>query len=198
MRNVKNTALKLAAFAVAMFGFGYLMVPLYDVFCDITGINGKTGEITLIEATASVVDLERSISVEFDTNVNSELPWKFKALKYKISVHPGEVAEAVFFAENQSDKAVVGQAVPSVAPSQASLYFNKTECFCFDQQTLEPGERKEMVVRFVVDPQLPKKITTLTLSYTFFNVTDSANVSTPVPETAKRDNSSSGKTLKTI
>ena len=198
MKSVKNTTFKLATFAIAMFGFGYLMVPLYDVFCDVTGINGKTGEISLTEAKNSVIDLERLVTVEFDTNVNSELPWKFKALKYKIKVHPGQVAEAIFFAENQSKEAVVGQAVPSVAPPLASLYFNKTECFCFDSQILEPGEGKEMVVRFVVDSQLPKKVTTLTLSYTFFNVTDTVGLAPRGHEITAFDSPSNQNTLKTI
>lgn len=167
---VKKTTTKLVVFTVAMFGFGYLMVPLYDVFCDITGINGKTGEITQEQARTGMIDMDRLITVEFDTNVNSKLPWAFKAQKHKMKVRPGEIAEAVFTVINLSDRDIVGQAIPSVAPAQASLYFNKTECFCFTNQILVAGEQKEMVVRFVVDAQLPKKITTLTLSYTFFIV----------------------------
>lgn len=169
---VKKTTTKLVVFTVAMFGFGYLMVPIYDVFCDITGINGKTGEISQEQARAGMIDMDRLITVEFDTNVNSKLPWAFKAQKYKMKVRPGEIAEAVFTVINQSDRDIVGQAIPSVAPAQASLFFNKTECFCFTQQTLAAGEQKEMVVRFVVDAKLPKKIKTLTLSYTFFIVPD--------------------------
>jgi cytochrome c oxidase assembly protein subunit 11 len=171
-QSATRTAKKLALFAIAMFGFGYAMVPLYSVFCDITGINGKTGEISQAEAKKGVVDEERLVTVEFDTNVNPALPWKFEAKEYKMTVHPGQIAEAIFIAENQSDKSVVGQAVPSVAPSTASLYFNKTECFCFTKQALEPGERKEMVVRFVVDAGLPGKYSTMTLSYTFFKAPD--------------------------
>ncbi len=167
-----RTAQKLFIFAVAMFGFGYAMVPLYDVFCDVTGINGKTGEISLADATTGAVDLDRLVTVEFDTNVNGELPWKFKATQYKKVVHPGAITEMVFIALNESDHAVKGRAVPSVAPSQASLYFNKTECFCFTEQVLEAGERKEMIVRFVVDSELPEKIETMTLSYTFFEALD--------------------------
>ena len=169
-----RTAKKLFVFALAMFGFGYAMVPLYDVFCEVTGINGKTGEISVAEVGA--VDRDRLVTVEFDTNVNSALPWKFRAAQYKTEVHPGEIAEVVFVAENESTHAVTGQAVPSVAPSQASLYFNKTECFCFTRQVLQPGERKEMVVRFVVDSKLPEKISTLTLSYTFFEAPEGEDV----------------------
>ena len=175
-QDITRTVKKLGLFAIAMFGFGYVMVPLYDVLCDITGLNGKTGEISQSEAETKRVDVDRLVTVEFDTNVNPALPWKFKAAEYKMKVHPGEIAEAVFIVENESDRSVIGQAVPSVAPAQASLFFNKTECFCFTKQILEPGERKEIIVRFVVDTELPKKISTMTLSYTFFKVPDSNDV----------------------
>ena len=175
-QDIPRTVKKLGLFAIAMFGFGYVMVPLYDVLCDITGLNGKTGEISQSEAETKRVDVDRLVTVEFDTNVNPALPWKFKAAEYKMKVHPGEIAEAVFIVENESDRSVIGQAVPSVAPAQASLFFNKTECFCFTKQSLEPGERKEIIVRFVVDTELPKKISTITLSYTFFRVPDSNDV----------------------
>ncbi|HEY7841441.1 MAG TPA: cytochrome c oxidase assembly protein [Gammaproteobacteria bacterium] len=164
-------ALKLGATAVAMFGFGYALVPLYDVFCEITGLNGKTGVATAAQIAAGV-DEERLVTVEFDSNVNPALPWKFGPLQKKVQVHPGQIMEVQYFAENTSDRPVVGQAVPSVAPTPASLYFNKTECFCFTQQTLAPGERRVMPVRFIVAPDMPDKYTTLTLSYTFFAAPD--------------------------
>ena len=167
-KGAEVTARKLGLFAVIMFGFGYALVPLYDVLCDVTGLNGKTGEISQQDVSSENIDTNRLVTVQFDTNVNSALPWKFEAKKYTMTVHPGEVAEAVFYAENNSDVAVVGQAVPSVAPTTASIFFNKTECFCFTKQVLEPGERKEMVVRFVVDSDLPDKYSEMTLSYTFF------------------------------
>ena len=168
MSGVTNTAGKLALVAVAMFGFGYVLVPIYNVFCDITGLNGKTGVISETEAGKSGIDENRLVTVQFDTNVNSELPWEFVASERELAVHPGKATDVIFVVENKSDQPIVGQAIPSVAPGQASLYFNKTECFCFTQQVLAPRERKEMLVRFVVDPNLPKKISTLTLSYTFF------------------------------
>lgn len=171
--NATGTAKKLFVFAVAMFGFGYAMVPLYDVLCDITGINGKTGEISQSKAKAGDIDPDRLVTVEFDTNVNPALPWKFEAAEYKKAVNPGEISEAVFIVENESNEPVYGQAVPSVAPGEASLFFNKTECFCFTRQVLEPGERKEIVVRFVVGTELPEEISTMTLSYTFFKAPDS-------------------------
>lgn len=171
-----RTETKLTILAVAMFGFGYALVPLYDVLCDITGLNGKTGTIANTEAAQLEVDQERLVTVEFDTNVNSELPWSFHAQEHKMKVHPGELTDAVFIIENNSDQRVIAQAIPSVAPAQASLFFNKTECFCFTQQMLAPRERKEMTVRFVVDPDLPKKISTLTLSYTYFKAPGSDRV----------------------
>lgn len=168
--NATKTAKKLGLVAVAMFGFGYLMVPIYNILCEVTGINGKTGRITQSQVNANDVDVDRFVTVEFDTNVNPNLPWTFKAVEFKQQVRPGEIAEAVFVVENESNKIVVGQAVPSVAPEQASLFFNKTECFCFTNQELAPGEKKDMIVRYVVDSDLPDKITTMTLSYTFFKV----------------------------
>jgi len=175
-QQTKVTAKKLFAFAACMFGFGYVLVPVYDALCDFTGLNGKTGEVSQVEAEAKHIDMDRLITVEFDTNVNPALPWKFKAVEFKMNVHPGEIAEAVFVVENTSDKPVVGQAVPSVVPALASLYFDKTECFCFTSQLLEPGERKEMIVRYVVGSELPENISTMTLSYTFFKAPDSGDV----------------------
>jgi len=172
--NATKTAKKLWLVAVAMFGFGYLMVPIYNILCEVTGINGKTGRITQSQVNANDVDVDRFVTVEFDTNVNPNLPWTFKAVEFKQQVRPGEIAEAVFVVENESNKIVVGQAVPSVAPEQASLFFNKTECFCFTNQELAPGEKKDMIVRYVVDSDLPDKITTMTLSYTFFKASEKA------------------------
>ena len=171
-----RTAKKLAIFALGMFGFGYALVPLYDVFCEVVGVNGKTGQVSTAEAEAAPVDMSRTVTVEFDTNINADIPWEFEALTHKTSVHPGEVGEVMFIAENTSNRTIVGRAVPSVAPTTASLYFNKTECFCFTEQTLAPGERKEMPVRFIVDSDLPEKIKMMTLSYTFFETLESKQV----------------------
>ena len=159
---------RLGIAAVLMFGFGFAMVPLYDVFCDITGINGKTGRIEQEAALSQVVDEDRLVTVEFLATVNSKLPWEFRPMVRKIKVHPGEVTEVNYFARNKTDKLVSGQAIPSLAPGLAAKYFNKTECFCFSRQTLQPGESKEMPLRFIVDPQLPEEIRTVSLSYTFF------------------------------
>lgn len=175
MNNDKNikTASALSLVALLMFGFGYALVPIYNVLCDAFGINGKTGKIVNSVANASEVDVNRSITVEFDTNVNSDLRWSFRPATRKITVHPGKIYEAIFHAENLTDRKITGQAIPSVAPALASLYFNKTECFCFTQQTLGPHEKKQLPVRFIIDPVMPDKIRILTLSYTFFQVADS-------------------------
>ena len=187
--NATKTAKKLGLVAIAMFGFGYLMVPIYNVLCDITGFTGKTGQISQSQARVADVDLNRLVTVQFDTNVNPALPWKFKAAQFKREVRPGEITEALFIVENESDKPVVGQAIPSVAPEQASLFFNKTECFCFINQVLAPGEKKEMIVRFVVDSDLPEKISTMTLSYTFFKALSENDVVSNVKhETTKKNN----------
>ena len=152
---------------VGMFGFGFAMVPIYDVFCDVTGINGKTGDkVTLAENLQ--VDTSRVIEVEFIASVNESMPWEFKPRQHSITVHPGEPTRIAYVAVNKTDHAIVGHAVPSVAPGRAAAYFQKTECFCFTEQKLEAGEEKEMPVIFVVDPELPDDVSQLALSYTFF------------------------------
>ena len=164
----KKVVRRLAITAVAMFGFGFAMVPLYDVFCEITGLNGKTGRIAQEEALSQQVDEDRLVTVEFLATVHSDLPWEFKPMVRRIKVHPGEVTEVNYYARNKTDKLVAGQAVPSLAPGLAAKYFNKTECFCFTRQALGPGEGKEMPLRFIVDPALPENVRTVSLSYTFY------------------------------
>ena len=151
-----------------MFGFGFAMVPLYDVFCDITGLNGKTGRIELEEALSQTIDEDREVTVEFLATVHSDLPWEFRPMVKKVKVHPGEVIEVNYFARNKTGEIVTGQAVPSLAPGLAAKYFSKTECFCFTRQALGPGEAKEMPLRFIVDPELPANVRTVSLSYTFY------------------------------
>ncbi len=157
--------------AVAMFGFGYLMVPIYNVFCDITGLNGKTGSVDA-QSLDGKVDLSRTITVEFVTSLNETMPWEFRPAVTRMQVHPGEIGTTSFYARNMTGQAMVGQAIPSVSPSAAAAHFNKTECFCFTQQRFEAGQGMDMPVRFVVDKDLPKEIKTLTLSYTFFDITE--------------------------
>jgi cytochrome c oxidase assembly protein subunit 11 len=165
----RSLTLKLLAVVVLMFGFGFALVPLYDAFCAITGLNGKTGRIDETLAVGTV-DKGRWVTVEFLTNVNSALPWKFWSAQQKMRVHPGEVNETLFYSRNLTQHSIVGQAVPSVAPGKAARYFNKTECFCFTQQQVAAGETKEMPVRFIVDANLPEDVNTISLAYTFFPV----------------------------
>ncbi len=175
----KNILLKAIGLLGLMTVFTFAMVPLYNVFCEITGINGK---VLVSEELYEQVeaDKSRTVTIEFITNINRGMPWKFKSTINKIDVHPGELNEVVFYAKNYSKDTITGQAVPSVAPSQGSFYLNKTECFCFDQQTLKPGEEIEMPMKFYIDPELPEHLHTLTLSYVLFNATskDSASVAT--------------------
>lgn len=158
----------LALLAVGMFGFGYLLVPLYDKFCEITGIGGRTGEGVAVEALSGEVDTSRVVTVHFDATVNSALPWRFEPTERMMDVHPGQLYETSYVAHNLSDRPVIAQAVPSVAPGRAALFFNKTECFCFTEQLLEPGESRDMPVRFIVDPNLPSGTSLVTLSYIIY------------------------------
>lgn len=153
--------------AVLMVGFGFALVPLYDVICDITGLNGKTG--VLAQAEVKEQGIDRTITVQFDGTVNSDLPWAFKPKQFSMEVVPGKLYAAEYIAKNTAEYNVTGQAVPSVAPNQASIYFSKTECFCFTEQLLAPGEEKNMPVTFIVSSDIPEDIDVLTLSYTFFN-----------------------------
>jgi cytochrome c oxidase assembly protein subunit 11 len=164
----RRVVTRLAVVVLGMFGFGFALVPLYDVFCQVTGLNGKTGRIELEQALSEKVDTERMVTVEFLATVNSELPWEFRPLVKKVRVHPGAVTEVSYHARNLNDHSVTGQAVPSLAPGLAARYFNKTECFCFTRQTLGPREARDMPLRFVVDPDLPAEIRTVSLSYTFY------------------------------
>jgi len=163
----RRTSLKLMAVAVGMFVFGYALVPLYDVICEVTGLNGKTGRVEAM--VSGTVDESRWVTVEFTGNSMSGLPWEFRAQQKSLRVRPGEVAVAYYEARNTADEAITGQAVPSVAPNKAATYFKKIECFCFSQQQLKAGEHKTMPVRFVVSTDLPKEVGTVTLSYAFFN-----------------------------
>ena len=167
-RRNRHTARLLAVLTLAMFAFGFALVPLYDVFCDITGLNGKTGRVNAA-ALDDQVDLNRNITVQFVTSVNGGLQWEFAAQTAQMTVHPGAVYEAFFIARNFAHTATVGQAVPSVSPNTAAAHFNKTECFCFTRQSFAAGESKLMPVRFVVDRNLPEQVRTITLSYTFFD-----------------------------
>jgi cytochrome c oxidase assembly protein subunit 11 len=183
-RNTRSFA-RIALVAVAMFGFGYLLVPLYDVFCEITGLNGKTGRVDEAAVAARYQpDLSREVTVQFVANNNLGMPWQFGPVVHSMKVHPGKVYTTTFTAHNPTAVDMVGQAVPSVAPGKASRYFNKTECFCFDRQPLAAGETKEMPVRFIVDPNLPRDVSVMTLAYTVFDVSDDGAAAVAEPRVA--------------
>lgn len=158
---------KMLGVSLAAFAFAFSLVPLYRIACEkVFGIRLEQGPAA--GAVASAVVQDRWVTVQFDGGVNSKLPWQFKPEQVSMRVQPGKQYEALYYARNTSGKAIVGSAVPSVAPARASGYFNKTECFCFTAQTLQAGEAREMPVRFIVDPALPAGVKTITLSYTFF------------------------------
>jgi cytochrome c oxidase assembly protein subunit 11 len=165
---------KLGVIALAMFAFGYALVPIYNSICEMTGINILAlGERNIAGATPDMsantqVDSSRTITVEFDANARG--PWAFKPAQRSLQVHPGELATVMYEFQNVQNRRMAAQAIASYAPAQAGAYFNKVECFCFKQYTLEPGEKKAWPVVFVIDPKLSKDVTTITLSYTFFEV----------------------------
>lgn len=160
--------LKLLGVSLAAFAFTFSLVPLYRIACEkVFGIRLEQGPGAAASATKAT-PAARTVTVQFDGGVNSKLPWAFHPEQLTMQVVPGEVNEALYFARNDSAAAIVGSAVPSVAPARASGYFTKTECFCFTAQTLQPGESRDMPVRFIVDRDLPADVKTITLSYTFF------------------------------
>ncbi len=174
-RRVARTTRRVALAAVLMFGFGFALVPLYNVMCEAIGLNGKSSALTGVAAGASATSAApagpgREVTVEFVASTNAELPWDFRPAVGRMKVRVGETAEAVYVARNRAAHAVTGQAIPSVAPGLAAKHFHKIECFCFTEQTLAAGEQKDMTVRFRVDPELADSVHTLTLGYTFFDL----------------------------
>ena len=165
---------KLVVVTAGMFAFGYALVPLYKSICEVTGINILAlGDRNIPGATPDLpantqVDTSRSITVEFDAN--SRGPWEFKPALRSLQVHPGELATVMYEFQNVQNRRMSAQAIPSYAPQQASAHFKKLECFCFNQYTLDPGEKKSWPVVFVIDPKLSNDVKTITLSYTFFEV----------------------------
>jgi cytochrome c oxidase assembly protein subunit 11 len=165
---------KLLVVACVMFGFGFALVPFYKKICEVTGINSV---VRPDEVANTQVDAARLVTVEFDTNLRSDLPWTFASVEKRVQLHPGELTQVTFEIRNNGARAVTGQAIPSYGPQVAGLHFRKLECFCFSQQTLQPGEVKRMPVVFVVDRALPQDVNTITLSYTFFEVEGKAGKS---------------------
>jgi cytochrome c oxidase assembly protein subunit 11 len=171
---------RLGVAVVAMFGFGFLLVPFYEKICEVTGIRNLGAP----DAVANTqVDASRTVRLEFDANTRN-LAWRFQPRETAVDVHPGELRHVVYEVVNTTERAITGQAIPSYAPAQAAQYFRKLECFCFATQTLQPGERREMPVVFVVDPALPADVPVVTLSYTFFEVEGAAKVAS---RTASRE-----------
>ncbi len=165
---------KLLVVTLLMFGFGYALVPMYRAICEALGINVLSLAEQRREAAAgsrsgnTQVDVTRTVTVEFDANARG--PWDFKPALASVQVHPGELATVMYEFRNKQGRTMAAQAIPSYAPKQAMAHFNKLECFCFNEYTLKPGESKQWPVVFVIDPKLPKDVTTITLSYTFFEV----------------------------
>jgi cytochrome c oxidase assembly protein subunit 11 len=169
-----RTVRKLLLVVVAMFGFGFALVPLYDVFCDITGLNGQTNDSAAIYEDGGI-DKSRTVKVQFITRNAKGIPWKFEPVINEINVHPGEMKLVSFYAKNKAEHDIIGQAVPSVSPGLAANYFHKIECFCFTQQPLAAGKDVEMSLQFYVDLELPTDINTLTLSYTLYDITEKSS-----------------------
>lgn len=163
---------KLGAFAGAMFAFAlWVLPPLYTLLCEVTGLRKVGGAYEVVD---NAVDTSRTVTVQFVATHNDEMPWDFQPEIYKVKVHPGEKVVINYLAKNRSSQPMVAQAVPSITPFNAVNYFHKIECFCFNRQPLEAGESAELGLQFVVDQELPKSVTTITLAYTLFDVTDRA------------------------
>jgi cytochrome c oxidase assembly protein subunit 11 len=160
------TRTKLLVVTLGMFGFGFALVPFYYKFCDVSGINSGD-EQSLVKNTQ--VDTSRWVTIEFDANTNTDLPWQFKPERRMLKVHPGQLVQMEYDVVNNSNQTVVGQAIPSYGPARAGAFFKKIECFCFTPQTLAAGEHRRLPVLFVLEPSIDKDLHTVTLSYTFFD-----------------------------
>ncbi|OLQ94199.1 cytochrome c oxidase assembly protein [Vibrio ponticus] len=171
----RKLTLKLLAATVAMFGFGFALVPLYDIMCDALGINGKTNSQAVEQPTALTPDISRTIKVEFIAHPNPAMKWDFEPQVTSMDVHPGEVIQTAYLAFNRANYTIVGQAVPSVSPGLGASYFNKVECFCFNKQPLEGQTSVEMPLIFYIERDIPESIHTLTLSYTLYDITDTVS-----------------------
>lgn len=171
-QGVTKTIRQTLLIVVGMSMFAFALVPLYDLLCEITGLNGDIEEYTFDPASLSL-DKSRLVKVNFITNTNAGMPWRFWSEKGGVRVHPGELKEVMFYVKNTTDRVMVGQAIPKLLPFAAGDYFHKTECFCFNQQVLQPGEEMEMPMRFIVGRELPQNVQSINLSYALFDVTDS-------------------------
>lgn len=183
---MNKTVFWLCGLAVGMFGFAlYGLPPLYDAFCEWTGLNGKGGLVAAENIPTQVVE-DRQVRVTFIATNNEQMPWEFKPNDAVMIVKPGEVVDTTFYAKNTTDKDMVSRAIPSFVPSTSAEFFNKVECFCFDNQPLKAGESANMGIQFYVDAELPKSISNITLSYTIFDITESVAEAEPVNELTQR------------
>ena len=173
-RSSRRTVTLLGAVVLGMFGFGFALVPLYDIICEVTGLNGRSASLVSQGAGEFQVDESREVTVEFVAVLNQQVDWDFRPEVATMRVHPGKQYTMNYVARNRRNADVVGQAVPSVSPATASRHFNKTECFCFTRQEFTPRESRHMPVTFMVDPRLPPGVERVTLAYTFFDVTNMA------------------------
>jgi len=168
-QHIARTTAKHAAVAVMMFGFGFAMVPLYDIFCEVTGLNGKIQESVV--QTPMEVDTSRNIKVQLVSANNAQMPWRFMALQNEVELHPGQWKQVGFWVSNVTETDMVSQSVPSITPARAAQYVQKSECFCFQQQALKAGESKQMNLVFTISPDLPDDIHTVSMVYTLFDAT---------------------------
>ncbi len=187
MDPVRKTVLKSCICVVAMFAFGFALVPLYDVFCDITGLNGKTEGGPAALSAAQFEVQPRQVRIQFTASNNAGSNWEFRPLQTALKVQPGQMNALAFYARNPNAVDQVAQAVPSVTPSEAARYLHKIECFCFNHQPLAAGASTEMALRFVIDPELPAHIRTLTLAYTLFDITDAVHAQQPAGATVAKE-----------
>ena len=169
--NQRKQVALLSLLAVAMFGFAFALVPLYQIFCEVTGLNGKTdGRAATATPISSLQDSNREVKIQFLARVDKGMPWEFRPAEHQLRVRLGEIYTTDYYVRNRAAQAVTGQAVPSVSPGNAAEYLHKVECFCFSQQRLENSEDAWMPLRFYVDDDLPEEIRTISLSYTLYKV----------------------------
>ena len=175
LNNSPRLVAKLAMVCVCMFGFGYVLVPLYDVFCDLTGLR-FTGDSEQRVSQEIKEDTSRLITVEFDASLNQKMPWEVRPEVSKMQVHPGRVYTTNYLAKNITQSEMIGQAVPSITPYVANKHLVKTECFCFENQVIEAGKEVAMPLSFMINPNIPKDVKVVTLSYTFFDISHNAQI----------------------
>jgi len=173
--STRNIALRLGAVAVGMFGFGFALVPIYDVMCKVLGVSRETIKTQAQIAPGSAsADASRTVTVQFLANNDGGMSWEFHPHQFEMRVNPGSMNNTTYYVRNPAHRAMIAQAIPSVSPAEAAPYLHKTECFCFRQQPLAAGDEREMPLQFVIDQSLPADIRTITLSYTLFDVTANA------------------------